>query len=251
MLVVAQETPRKTKTFPVTEIFGPTIHGEGAEAGMPTHFVRLGGCDYRCSWCDTMYAVDPGSVRRDAVWLSSSEIVAALGDLPGAPRWVSISGGNPALHKLAPLVDQLHEAGMLIAVETQGSLWRNWLAAVDRLTVSPKPPSSGMANARNERRFAEFMSSARDNGAFVSVVLKVVCFDDQDLQWAKRFRSEYPEIPLMLSAGTPVPSVGPVREAVGDCYRWLCERAAADPELGDVRVLPQLHVIAWREARGV
>jgi 7-carboxy-7-deazaguanine synthase len=140
---------------------------------------------------------------------------------------------------------------MLVAVETQGSLWRDWLAAVDRLTVSPKPPSSGMANPRNERRFAEFMSSARDNRAFASVVLKVVCFDDQDLAWAKLVRSAYPELPLMLSAGTPVPSVGPVREAVGDCYQWLCERVAADPELGDVRVLPQLHVIAWGEARGV
>lgn len=251
MLTLRQQAPAKAKTFPIIEIFGPTIQGEGAEAGLPTHFIRLGGCDYRCSWCDTMYAVDPESVRHDAVWLSSSEIVAALGELAGAPRWVSISGGNPALHKLDPLVEQLHEARMLIAVETQGSLWRDWLAAVDRLTVSPKPPSSGMATARNERLFAEFMSSARDSGAFASVVLKIVCFDDQDLAWAKGVRSEYPDLPLMLSAGTPVPSVGPVREAVGDCYRWLCERAAADPELGNVRVLPQLHVIAWREARGV
>lgn len=249
--MLRQQAPARTKTFPIIEIFGPTIQGEGAEAGLPTHFVRLGGCDYRCSWCDSMYAVDPESVRREAAWLSSDEIVEALGDLHGAPKWVSISGGNPALHKLQHLVDHLHEAGLLVAVETQGSLWRAWLAAVDRLTVSPKPPSSGMCNSRNERRFTEFMSSARANGAFASVVLKIVCFDDQDLEWAKRVRSVYPELPVMLSAGTPVPSVGPVREAVGDCYRWLCERVAADPELGDVRVLPQLHVVAWREARGV
>ena len=56
----------EVETFPVIEIFGPTIQGEGAEAGLPTHFVRLGGCDYRCSWCDTMYAVDPATVRANA-----------------------------------------------------------------------------------------------------------------------------------------------------------------------------------------
>ena len=84
-----------------------------------------------------------------------------------------------------------------------------------------------------------------------STVLKVVCFDEPDLEWAKATASAYPRIPLLLSAGTPIPADGPVRELVGDRYRWLCEQVAADPELATVRVLPQLHVIAWKEARGV
>src|SRR5262249_776223 len=42
----------------VSEIFGPTIQGEGVLIGLPTVFVRSGGCDYRCSWCDSMHAVD-------------------------------------------------------------------------------------------------------------------------------------------------------------------------------------------------
>jgi len=42
----------------VSEIFGPTIQGEGALIGQPTVFVRTGGCDYRCSWCDSLHAVD-------------------------------------------------------------------------------------------------------------------------------------------------------------------------------------------------
>ena len=41
--------PTRTKLIPVVEIFGPTIQGEGAEAGVPTHFVRVGGCDFRCA----------------------------------------------------------------------------------------------------------------------------------------------------------------------------------------------------------
>ena len=57
--------PTRAKLIPVVEIFGPTIQGEGAEAGVPTHFVRVGGCDYRCIWCDTMYAVDPDDRTSD------------------------------------------------------------------------------------------------------------------------------------------------------------------------------------------
>src|SRR4051812_46730356 len=66
------------RTHPVIEIFGPTIQGEGAEAGLPTHFVRFGGCDYRCVWCDTMYAVDPAIVRSTSRRLTTDEIIAEL-----------------------------------------------------------------------------------------------------------------------------------------------------------------------------
>ena len=49
--------------FPVVEVFGPTIQGEGELAGVPTAFVRFGGCDYRCTWCDSLHAVLPEDVR--------------------------------------------------------------------------------------------------------------------------------------------------------------------------------------------
>src|SRR3954454_1831515 len=98
---------QRTRTFPVIEIFGPTIQGEGAEAGLPTHFVRLGGCDYRCSWCDTMYAVDPRTVRETAEQLSGEGIIERVRGLAGHPEWVTISGGNPALHRIDALIDGL------------------------------------------------------------------------------------------------------------------------------------------------
>src|SRR5438105_206992 len=58
------------QTFPVIEVFGPTVQGEGPDAGRPAYFVRFGGCDYRCSWCDSMYAVEPADVRSHAEHLS-------------------------------------------------------------------------------------------------------------------------------------------------------------------------------------
>src|SRR3954451_9335561 len=115
--------PTRTKLIPVVEIFGPTIQGEGAEAGVPTRFVRVGGCDFRCSWCDTMYAVDPEIVRTTAEKLSTREIVERIEALDGRPDWVTISGGNPALHTLDELVAGLHRSGFRVSVETQGSRW--------------------------------------------------------------------------------------------------------------------------------
>jgi 7-carboxy-7-deazaguanine synthase len=248
--VLAPSRPAvRQRTHPVIEIFGPTIQGEGAEAGVPTHFVRLGGCDYRCSWCDTMYAVEPATVRATSTRMSGEAIAEQVRALEGRPEWVTISGGNPALHRLDDLVGRLHDDDFKVAVETQGSVWRPWLAHVDRLTISPKPPSSEMATEEHARRFDRFMASAVV--AFDRAVLKVVCFDDADLVWGKAVAGRWPQLPLYLSAGTPVGAIGDVRAAVGDRYRWLCERVAADTDLRGARVLPQLHVIAWKETTGV
>src|SRR3954451_15031820 len=149
---------QRTRTFPVIEIFGPTIQGEGAEAGLPTHFVRLGGCDFRCSWCDTMYAVDPVQVRARSRRLDGAHIADAVAAPAGRPQWVTVSGGNPALHEFGDCVALLQERGFRVAAETQGSLWRDWLSALDRLTISPKPPSSGMATPANRQKFVGFLS---------------------------------------------------------------------------------------------
>lgn len=243
-------SPAQTKLIPVVEIFGPTIQGEGAEAGIPTHFIRVGGCDFRCSWCDTMYAVDPEVVRATAERLSSQEIVARVEALTGRPDWVTISGGNPALHALADVVAGVRAAGFRVSVETQGSRWAPWLATVDRLTISPKPPSSGMATPRNAEQFDTFMNKAMTTAGSVGV-LKIVIFDDGDLAWARELAGRWPELPLYISAGTPVPAGPNVRDVVGEHYRWLCEAVARESELAHGRVLPQLHVIAWKGATGV
>ena len=52
----------------ISEIFGPTIQGEGALIGQPTVFVRTGGCDYRCAWCDSLHAVDSRFRADGARW---------------------------------------------------------------------------------------------------------------------------------------------------------------------------------------
>ena len=72
------------ETIRISEIFGPTIQGEGMLIGQPTVFVRTGGCDYRCSWCDTLHAVD-SAYRHDwtpmdaeAIWQEVRDLKALL-----------------------------------------------------------------------------------------------------------------------------------------------------------------------------
>lgn len=250
------------QTWPVIEVFGPTIQGEGPEAGLPCHFVRFGGCDFRCRWCDSMYAVDPAEVRANAERYTSAQILSLLTGLGGAPRWVILSGGNPALHQLGPLVADLQQAGYFVAVETQGSKWRDWLADVDRLVVSPKPPSSNMATVTHVEAFRAFMGKVSDAGMLIDTALKIVVDGPCDLRWAKNILSMYPVAFKHLSVctpqrgepdqeGNPVANNLDLLLAVASRYRWLAEQAAADPALADVRVTPQLHVIAWGDARGV
>ena len=64
-------------TIRISEIFGPTVQGEGALIGKPTVFVRTGGCDFRCSWCDTLHAVLP-AYRHDWLPMTDEEILASV-----------------------------------------------------------------------------------------------------------------------------------------------------------------------------
>lgn len=227
----------------VIETFGPTIQGEGPYAGRVTHFLRLGGCDFRCSWCDSMHAVEPELVRQ-APDLDEPEVLAQLDELEPAPMLV-ISGGNPALWQLGRLVEQLRQRYDVIAVETQGSVWRSWLLRVDSLVVSPKGPSSGMDTPEHAKKFATFMKGARDHRG---VALKIVVFDDRDLAYALAVHEQYGWLPLYLSVGTEADDE---LDDLGARYAWLCERVIGDPRLHRARVLPQLHVVAWGHRVGV
>jgi 7-carboxy-7-deazaguanine synthase len=229
----------------VVEVFGPTIQGEGPYAGRVCHFLRLGGCDYRCSWCDTMYAVDPEQVKL-ADNLSVGELLERL-DALDAARMLVISGGNPALHRLDSLLDELQLRYSTIAVETQGSRWRDWLSRVDSLVVSPKPPSSGECTPHREQQFERFMRLA---WAHRGLVLKVVVFDAADFGWACKVHALYPRAPLYLSAGTDQDTLDPL-PSLSARYAWLCESVAHELALGDAVVLPQLHVVAWGHKVGV
>lgn len=236
----------------VSEVFGPTVQGEGAVIGRPTVFVRTGGCDYRCSWCDSKFAVltEYRDQWRD---MSPEETFAEVEGLSdGSPILVTLSGGNPAIQPLGELIRLGHERGYTFAIETQGTIHKDWFAELDYLTVSPKPPSSGMET--NWDLLSRCLEAA---GKRTETTLKVVVFDDADYAYAREVGERYPLVPIYLQVGNDDPSGPEPKDATEpdhakllDRYEWLVDKVLADG-WNEATVLPQLHVLLWGNKRGV
>ena len=227
----------------ISEIFGPTIQGEGALIGQPTVFVRTGGCDYRCRWCDTLYAVE-SKYRGDWTPMSAEEIMGEVERLSGGrAMMVTLSGGNPATQDLSALIKLGKERGYEFAMETQGSVVQEWFADLDVLTLSPKPPSSGM-----ETDWKKLDQCAQVSGP--QIALKVVVFDEADYAYAQDVARRYPEIEMYLQPGNHQTDGGADVDGLHARLQWLAEKVANDNAL-DARVLPQLHVMIWGNERGV
>jgi organic radical activating enzyme len=124
---------RRPPTLKTTEIFA-SVQGEGLRQGEPTIFVRLSGCNRRCDFCDTKKAWRGG--RETPVEKIVGEVLRLRRGFPAA--WVCLTGGEPLAQDVRPLVRRLHEEGLKVQVETNGTFPPE--PGADWLTVSPKPP---------------------------------------------------------------------------------------------------------------
>jgi 7-carboxy-7-deazaguanine synthase len=138
-------------------------------------------------------------------------------------------------------------------METQGSVAQPWFAKLDWLILSPKPPSSGMTTD-----WDALGACVEAAGGRPRCVLKIVVFDEADYAYARAVASHYPNLKVYLQVGNPAPLLAsgkPMPETVdlGDLlkrFRWLAGMTITDRWF-DVTVLPQLHVLAWGNKRGV
>jgi len=250
--------PKRQKKIPVMELFGPTIQGEGMVIGRKTMFLRTGGCDYSCAWCDSSFTWN-GEER--ATLYTPAEIFDKLieeGTSADGKRnfnHVTISGGNPALFKdpMADLIIMLHDEGIQVGLETQGSIWQDWMYQIDDLTISPKPPSSKMVTDFDKLDHiianleGSYKGPYKDNHS-----LKVVVFDDADFEYAKKVHQRYPEVTFYVSVGNAdAHEEGPIANRLLDKLEWLWNKVLEDPEANDFRPLPQLHTLVWDNTRGV
>ena len=250
--IVLTQVNRMTtnRRYPVIEIFGPTVQGEGMVIGQKTAFVRMAGCDYRCVWCDSAFTWD-GTGKDEIRQMTAEEIVEELDRITGnTVAHVTISGGNPALlPHLDGLIKALHARGFEVALETQGSIWQDWFLCIDQLTLSPKPPSSRMKTDWGV--LDEIVRRLTEHESRFS--LKIVVFDETDLQYAVEIHQRYPGVPLFLQAGNPdvqEPDPQALLPRLMQRYLWLAEQTMASTELKNVRVLPQLHAWLWGNKRG-
>jgi 7-carboxy-7-deazaguanine synthase len=240
-------------TIRISEIFGPTVQGEGPLIGRPAVFVRAGGCDYRCTWCDTLYAVLP-EYRTEWTPMTPEQILSRIDALTdGHPILVTLTGGNPASQPLEQLIELGRTRGYSFALETQGSVAASWFAALDWLILSPKPPSSDMTTDWDA---LDACLGAAGQGP--RMVLKIVVFDDADFAYAKDASRRHPALPVYLQVGNPAPLIAADGRHTEDAdiddlnarLRWLIGRVTEDRWF-DATVLPQLHVSAWGNRRGV
>ncbi len=173
-----------SKKIPVIEVFGPTIQGEGLVTGTFTNFLRTGGCGLKCEWCDSMYAVDPEEVKKNATWMDAPEVCGAIEALPTAP-WMTLTGGDPCIHEgLGEVVTWLNNQNIRVNVETQGMLFPSWLMDCDVITFAPKPPSSGnKVDIHGTGKLVQWLiSNGRAHKGQICV--KVPVFGSDDMEYA-------------------------------------------------------------------
>jgi len=203
----------------INEIFY-SIQGESTFAGRPCVFIRLAGCDLRCSYCDTGYAFSDG--REMAV----PEIMQVLKEYP--VRLALVTGGEPLLQPdVYELCRSLLDREYKVLLETGG---HKSLETVDprvHKIVDFKCPSSGM-ESNNDYSNIQYLTSTDE--------LKFVVGDRNDFEWACNLIVRYHE---QLKVGNILFS--PVRPEVS--YESLAEWVLASGL--DVRLQLQLHKIIW------
>ena len=153
--------PRQTDTLPVMEAFY-TIQGEGYHQGKAAYFIRLGGCDVGCVWCDVKESWDAAAHPKRSI----ADIVAAAARFPG--RMAVVTGGEPLMHDCTALTSELHNAGFLTNIETSGAwpLSGDW----DWICLSPK---------KFKAPLPEILPRASE--------LKVVIYNKTDFEWAEQW----------------------------------------------------------------
>lgn len=161
----------------VSEIFY-SIEGEGMEIGKPEVFVRLSGCNLRCVWCDTKYALKKGKLMK------VESIVSEIRKYPCLN--VSITGGEPLLqsNELFDFVKKLEEGGYWTQLNTNGTLFDEGIfKLVDLISMDCKCPSSMMKSDTEVLKRVEKLFDQKTQ-------FKFVISDEKDFEYAKKILLE-------------------------------------------------------------
>jgi 7-carboxy-7-deazaguanine synthase len=231
----------------VSEMFGPTVQGEGPSAGHRCAFLRLGGCNLACRWCDTPYtwdwsgvadggiAYDPKSQLRT---ISFDDVLGQL--LAYDVDMIVISGGEPLNQqaRLVPLVQLLIAAGRRVEIETNGTQvpLPQLASSGVRFNVSPKLSHSGDPESRRIvpgalRAFTDVPGTA----------FKFVCRSAADLDEVAALADRFGLRPIWIM---------PEGRSAAEIGRHLADIGDATVSLG-WNITTRLHVAVWGDKRGV
>ena len=196
-----------------------SIQGEGAHAGLPCFFIRLSGCNLRCSYCDTQYAYK-GGTERDINDLTAEWKRSGI-------NLVQITGGEPLLQPgVYSLMEALLGMGAEVLLETNGSLSIKDVPSKVVKVVDRKTPGSGESGAWKQ-----------DNLRFINRgdQIKFVITDRDDYMWAKKEVASN----LLTSYAHVIFSAAWDVLSPSDLASWIIEDRLA------VRFQMQLHKILW------
>ncbi|MFZ4573842.1 MAG: 7-carboxy-7-deazaguanine synthase QueE [Phycisphaerales bacterium] len=230
--------------LPITETF-TSIQGEGKLAGVPSFFVRFGGCNLRCAWCDTPYS----SWKPEFTRWSREELLRAAAD--SGVGHVVVTGGEPFLSPALPwLCAELRRRGMHVTIETAGTLWRQ--VECDLMSISPKLSNS---TPRNDPRDPRGVWAARHEAARLRPHLisrLAAAGADRQLKFVVCGPEDLVELDALLA------QVGPIRpsdvllmpEGVdrpsAESRRWIAGACVAR----GWRYCPRLHIELYGNTRG-
>ena len=175
-------TEQQTITLPVMEHFA-TLQGEGYHVGKPAYFIRTGGCDVGCHWCDV----------KDS-WQAGNHPALSVADITDYVRrhgidLAVVTGGEPAMYDLAPLTSSLKDAGVLCHIETSGvyPLTGEW----DWVTFSPKKfkaPHPSIYEAADELKVVIYHPSDLEFAEEHAALSRSECKLYLQPEWSKRDR---------------------------------------------------------------
>jgi 7-carboxy-7-deazaguanine synthase len=212
---------RRDELLKVNEIFH-SIQGESSFSGIPFVFVRLTGCNLRCSYCDTKYAYEEGKE------LSVEQILKRIGKYKCS--YVEITGGEPLLQEETPfLVNSLINKGFTVLVETNGTKDVSVISEKAIIIMDIKCPSSGESDKTDWDNLKRL--GLKDE-------IKFVLTEKTDYDWAKKVITE------KELTGKFVILLSPVSEKINPST--LAERILEDRL--NVRLQLQIHKILWPEA---
>lgn len=219
--------------YKIVEIFD-SIDGEGIRTGQPVSFIRLAGCNLRCSYCDTLYSLFGEKEPCRYIEMTEMEIISKMN-----PRFkrVTLTGGEPLIAPgIEHLIEKLADDEYEINIETNGAVDIEPLSKNQKIrnniffTIDYKLPSSGMCGKMTDKNF--FLLTKRD-------AVKFVVGSDDDvkkmLEISRRMKDFYLEMPQIY--------IGAVYGKFS--LEKLTEIVLSEPSLADAKIQVQLHKIIW------
>lgn len=226
----------------VSEVFGPTVQGEGPSCGQQATFVRLWGCNLDCSWCDTPYTWDVTGKNGTVYARDAESTVVSVEELiervPLAPALVVVTGGEPLIQssELSVLVRGLVERGHRVEVETNGTL--SPMREIPSLTYNVSPKLTHAATTKNALRDAlgDYRDSKVASFKFVARTLDDL---DEVAGIVERYGLDPSTVWVMPEGRGP--------ESIVDGLTVLADGVVAR----GWNLSPRLHVLCWGDKRGV